>query len=143
MNVPNHTQVARITQDIRRIQHWQKNQSTPWSDVRTSWSGNSYGGYCLTQTVEGANGAPTTAIVYHLFHWNTEISEIQFREDEITRVTFLARYISTTTRGLQGRILKALQQAGFDTNLIVSELDLPTHQRGEVTYLTDRHGRTL
>lgn len=143
MNVPNHAQVARIASDIRRMAHWQYNQSTPWSDVHTTWNGNSYSGYCLTQTVEGANGAPTTAIVYHLFHWNTEIATIEFREDEITRVTFLARYISSTTRGFQGRILRGLQQAGFDTNLIVEELALPTHHRGTVTYLTDRHGRTL
>ena len=143
MNVPNHTQAARIARDIRRMQHWQKEQATPWSDVHTSWSGNSYGGYCLTQTVEGANHAPTTAVVYRLFHWNTEIATIEFREDEITRVSFLARYISTTTRGFQGRILQGLQQAGFDTDEIVHELALPTHQRGFVSYLTDRFGRSL
>ena len=143
MNVPNHAQSARITRDIRRMQQWQRDQSTPWSDVHTSWSGNSYSGYCLTETVEGANKAAITAVVYHLFHWSTEIATIEFREDEITRVSFLARYISTTTRGFQGRILQGLQQAGFDTNEIVHELALPTDQRGAVTYLTDRFGRSL
>lgn len=143
MNVSNHAQSAHIARDIRRLQHWQKEQSTPWSDVHTTWAGNSYGGYCLTQTVEGANGAPTMAVVYHLFYWNTEIATLEFRGDETTRVTFFARYITTTTRGFQGRILKALQQAGFDTNLIVSELSQPTRQRESVTYLTDRFGRTI
>ena len=143
MNIPNHTQSAHIARDIRRMQQWQRNQSTPWSDVHISWSGNSYGAYCLTQTVGGANGAPTTAVVYHLIHWSTEIASIEFRADEITRVSFLASYISTTTRGFQSRILQGLQQAGFDTNEIVHELALPTDQRGSVTYLTDRFGRSL
>ena len=143
VNVPNHKQAARIAQDIRRIQHWQRDQSTPWSDVRTVWAGNSYSGQCLMQTVEGANHAPTTAVVYHLFHWNTEIACLEFRADEVVRITVNAHYYSSTTRGFQSRILRALQSAGFDTQILVDELSLPTHQRGTVTYLTDRHGRSL
>ena len=143
VNVPNHTQAERIAQDIRRIQQWQRDQSTPWSYVHTNWNGNSYGGYCLTQTVEGANHAPTTAVVYRLFHWNTEIATLEFREDEITRITVNAVYHSSTTRGFQGRILRALQSAGFDTQILIDELSLPTHQRGTITYLTDRYGRSL
>lgn len=142
-NIPNHSQSARISNDIRRMQSWQKNQNTPWSDIHSSWSGNSYSAYNLTQSVEGANGAPTTAIVYHLIHWSTEIATIEFREDEITRVTFDARYISTTTRQYQRRIVDALSRSGFDTNLLEAELKLSTHHRGTVSYLTDIHGRTL
>ena len=143
MNVPNYAQADRIASDIRRISSWQSNPSTPWSEVHTSWTGNSYSGYCLTETVEGSNSAPTTAVVYHLIHWTTEIATIEFREDGITRITFNARYFSTTTRGFQGRILSGLQRAGFDTTLIVSELSLPTPQREKVTYLTDHFGSTL
>lgn len=120
-----------------------KNQNTPWSDVHTSWSGNSYSAYNLTQTVEGANKAPTTAVVLHLIHWNTEMATIEFREDEIIRVTFNARYISKTTRQYQRRIADALSRSGIDTNLIEAELAQPTHHRGTVSYLTDVHGRTL
>lgn len=135
MNVPNHSQAARISNDIRRIQHWQANQTTPWSEVYSSWTGNSYGGQ--VQTDLGGD------VSYSLWHWDTEIARITFRQDEITRVAFNARYISVTTRGFQRRITDGLQRAGFDTNLIEHELALPTHSRGLVEYLTDRHGRTL
>lgn len=135
MNVPNHAQAAHISNDLRRIQRWQANQTTPWSDVHSSWQGNSYGGYVITEI--GGD------VSYVLMHWSTEIARITFRQDEITRVVFNARYISVTTSGFQRRIADGLSRTGFDTNLIEHELAQPTGYRGMVEYLTDRHGRTL
>ena len=66
---------------------------------------------------------------------NTVIAAVYYHDEteKLVMVYFNARYISATTRGLQGRILKAFDKIGvWGTKTIATELAKPTHKRGVI-----------
>ena len=80
------------------------------------WFGNSY------RATSRASGMTYV-------HWNTTIAETT--DGRLTY--FDARYISTTTRGFQSRIVAGLDAAGIDVSAAQAELAKPTHERDRLT----------
>jgi len=118
MNVPNHSQASRIRFDIQKLQNGQ-------GDTLQHWQGNSYKGIPVTIYVDGEK----VGHGIQLKHWDTTIAVITM----VGPIYFDARYISSTTRGFQGRIINALRTA-FGENYasvvrIAEELALPTGER--------------
>lgn len=116
MNVPNHSQTSRIRFDIQALQNGQ----TP-----SDWRGNSYAGIVGYATENGR--------LYTLIHWQTPIAQIHVKDGVATILFFDARHISTTTRGFQGRIIRALSTAlgmrNPDVERIHAELGRKTSDR--------------
>lgn len=120
MNVPNHAQSARIAADLRKLQNGQPIDA---------WTGNSYRGY--TTTYDGHRPA------YILRHWDTEIAAFTLVDGVVRVVVFRAHYYSSTTRGFQGRIAKAMTSAAVDPEgqaAISAELARSTGSRGRIAY---------
>lgn len=125
-NVPNHSQTSRIRFDIQKLQNG-------LGDTLQYWHGNSYKGIPVTVYVSGEK-------VGHgikLKHWDTTIAVIT----TVGPIYFDARYISSTTRGFQGRILNALRTAYGDNYAsvarIAEELALPTGERDVLDWIAD------
>lgn len=125
-NVPNHSQTSRIQHDIQTILRGQ-------GDRVSYWQGNSYKSIPVTIHVDGHR-------IIHgikLVHWNTPIAIIT----AVGAIYFDARYISSTTRGFQGRIVNAMRNVfGNDyasVARIVEELSLPTSERDVLDWLND------
>ena len=123
MNVPNHTQAARIRHDI---------VNACCNRTPKAWRGNSYSARVVTDDTR-----TFSQLFYQLVHWDTTIAEISVYGGVISVTYFDARYISSTTRGFQSRILKALVElVGSDHPDVVAisqELGKPTHSRGVYT----------
>ena len=120
-NVPNYSQAQVIAADLFRV----RDNDNPGATL--SWSGNSYAGE--------RRRAEDDANIYVLTHWNTVIATVGFHEEteKLALIYFNARHISATTRGFQGRILKALDKVGvWGTSVVASELGKPTHKRGVI-----------
>lgn len=115
MNVPNHSQTSRIRFDVQRLQNGQD---------PLYWRGNSYQGIPTTFAI---NDVETLGIRFK--HWDTTIAAVTASGV----LYFNARYISTTTRGFQSRIVNALATAFGENHAAVvrirEELALPTGER--------------
>ena len=122
MNVPNYLQVDQIATDLLKL---------TYNDDPAAWKGNSYRGFPITAKVSQEakyNG-------YQLKHWGTTIAVFHYAPQGVVLAYFDARYISSrTTRGFQGRILRAMNRVfGPDHAAVVrvsEELALPTGERG-------------
>lgn len=121
MIVPNHSQVDRIATDLRKLAH---------NDDPAVWQGNSYQGFPVTAKVR----QETKHNGYQLKHWSTTIAEFHYTPQGVVLAYFDARYISSTTRGFQGRILRAMSRvfgpAHATVVRVAEELALPTGERG-------------
>lgn len=116
MSVPNNAQVNRIASDLNKLARGER---------ATDWRGNSYAGVVGYLTGEGR--------LYTLVHHVTPIAQIRVRDGKVSVLMFNARYISTTTRGFQSRIYRALTKVHAirpnDLTLIADELARPTDER--------------
>ena len=126
MNVPNHSQADRITSDIRKLLDGK-------GDTLQYWQGNSYRG--IPVTVSLANETVLHGI--KLKHWDTTIAVVTMAGP----IYFDARYISSTTRSFQGRILNAMRTAYGENYAavvrIAEELALPTGERDVLDWIDD------
>ena len=126
MNVPNHAQTSRIRFDIQKLQNGQ-------GDQLEYWQGNSYRG--IPVTVSLANETVLHGI--KLKHWDTTIAVVTMAGP----IYFDARYISSTTRSFQGRILNAMRTAYGENYAavvrIAEELALPTGERDVLDWIDD------
>lgn len=116
MNVPNHAQAARIASDLNKLAR---------GESASDWQGNSYRGI--------VGYAPESGHYYTLIHWSTPICQIAVHKGKVVVMMFNARYISSTTRSFQGRILSALRRVHDartnDLTAIGDELSRSTGER--------------
>ena len=110
MNVPNHAQSARIKTDLIKFFSGERPEA---------WQGNSYQAYTFDS--QGY-------LTYVVQHWNTEIMRV-WVDGATAVVTFRATYISTTTRGIQTRIARAVNLPEID-----EELSKKTTDRGIIEF---------
>lgn len=127
--VPNYGQSTRITIDLRRL------AGVDHRSTIRDWRGNSYQGRLYQDYGTGFS-------IYELVHWRTTIAQFTtMHPGEVRLAYFNASYISATTRGFQGRILKgmadALGEDHPDVQLVAHELGKPTHKRGELVLSFD------
>lgn len=126
MSVPNHSQASRIRFDLQKL------ASVDHKQTIKDWRGNSYQGRLYTDYQTGLS-------VYELVHWNTTIAQFTtVVPGKVLMTYFNARYISTTTRGFQSRILNAMRTALGENSPAVlavdNELGKSTALRHEVFF---------
>ena len=116
MNVPNHTQAARIAVDLKRLQSGQ-------AEIIKDWQGNSYQGRAYKH--DGI-------WIYELVHWSTTIAQFALIGGQVVMTWFDARYLSSTTRGFQGRIIKGMTNSHIGRGwieMVSDQLSQPTGKR--------------
>lgn len=135
MNIPNHLQVNRIAFDLNGL-------SLGMQTGIRDWQGNSYRGII--------GYAPNGGHYYTLIHWSTPIAQFEVAQGtleapgRVNVLMFDARYISSTTRSFQGRILNALKHVnradGDHYVAIANELGKPMGMRKPLTLRTNTRG---
>lgn len=121
MNVPNHAQTSRIRFDLQRL------AGIDHKNTIKDWHGNSYQGRLYSDY-------QTRLSIYELVHWSTTIAQFTTETPGVVRLHYFnARYISSTTRSFQGRILNAMATALGENHPSVIQvremLSQPTHNR--------------